>query len=954
MLPDEPDADPEASTTDGLDELMQLLADEGVDTDEGAEPESPEDEEPAVDAPDGADAVDRPRQRSRRGQGQGRRLQDEETFRDLESQLAAEPLEIKVDEDRLTATVGRVGPENTVDEIVEALRRRRIAEGDRKEIEAAVGRAQQGSPQYDIIVARGQAPVVRQQAHLRWHVPDEFHNHEPLPLASLQQALTGPSPDAVDTWDGVVHVVHAGDILVDIGPADYEEGIDVQGESLHPALQESPSLPHGERTALSEDGKSVVSTIYGYAGVVDGEPTVLPPIWMGNDSMHADFVCIDASNMPSPTAEEIEEFLRCSWIEQGVSLDASEALERLGKTDTFPRRFPLAQGMQPEPGVDGELKHMTDPSKLPKWSDLQSLRRSAHLEALGERMQEVAGSGRVFCTAKATDVLIERRAADPGQDGYDIRGEELPADPVEEAAFDLGEGVDASDDDLQAIASRHGIVCVHGNAQISVVSPLWLSTDRMHLCYLNLHSGARRWPSQQELEELASADPTLADVDLSPWAKVLEQLESASEAAAIITIATGTSPTPGKDATFDWAIEMGGRAGRILEDGSIDLRDRRLITVVAAEDVIGRWAPPTPGTDGVDVCGRTLAPPPPVDIEVVPDNKITSEPQDNGNVLFKALEAGGVSFVEENRRKRGVLKKRLRLGLAAVSEIDRDVDYSTGHVDFQGDVIIKGSVKPLFVVRASGSVTIDGNVEPGAEVRAGGEVCVGGGIVGEKTRVEAGGLVMAKFIQQATIRTTGDIEVGTYSFDASLRAGGELRIAGKGEGSGRALVGGMAWAAAGITVSSLGSPSNPNLRLVVGIDPQLVDEADRLRGLLRACDEAEQQALAELGLKSLDAGRIRQKLEHARDSEREALLAAAQQVAEYTQLHQDLHTRLEDLARRQVELALHSHVEVSGEVFTGPELRIGERLHRIETDTQAVRFQLQDVDGRTQIEINAL
>ena len=46
-----------------------------------------------------------------------------------------------------------------------------------------------------------------------------------------------------------------------------------------------------------------------------------------------------------------------------------------------------------------------------------------------------------------------------------------------------------------------------------------------------------------------------------------------------------------------------------------------------------------------------------------------------------------------------------------IPEISGDVDYSTGHIEFSGSVVIEGSVKPLFRVKATGSVTIGGNIE---------------------------------------------------------------------------------------------------------------------------------------------------------------------------------------------------------------------------------------------------
>jgi len=44
--------------------------------------------------------------------------------------------------------------------------------------------------------------------------------------------------------------------------------------------------------------------------------------------------------------------------------------------------------------------------------------------------------------------------------------------------------------------------------------------------------------------------------------------------------------------------------------------------------------------------------------------------------------------------------------------------------------------------------------------------------VGANTELVAGGSVMAKFIQEATIRAVEDVQAGAYIFNASVRAGG--------------------------------------------------------------------------------------------------------------------------------------------------------------------------------------
>jgi len=225
---------------------------------------------------------------------------------------------------------------------------------------------------------------------------------------------------------------------------------------------------------------------------------------------------------------------------------------------------------------------------------------------------------------------------------------------------------------------------------------------------------------------------------------------------------------------------VGGSAGRILDDGSIDLRDRNLISVVQDGELRGRLHPALPGLTGRDALGDEILPPALTEIEVVPDARVEAREEGDVIIAYHARTSGGVSSTEETRGKRGRTVTLLRLGLYAVSEIDGDVDYSTGHVHFSGDVVVRGSIKPLFRVCATGSVTVEGNAEPGSTIHAGRDIALSGGAIGERTHLQAGGSVLAKFVQQAKVQAGADVEIGSYVFETSVRAAGRIVVKWKG------------------------------------------------------------------------------------------------------------------------------------------------------------------------------
>lgn len=750
---------------------------------------------------------------------------------------------------------------------------------------------------------------------------------------------------------GPTCVVRSGDVLADIAPADYDPGVDVYGQPIEPEFDEVPVLTHGEYTALSEDGQSVVATHYGYAGTIGSEPTVVPPVFVSSDGMEAHFVVIKGETMPAPTPAELTDLLQARWVEFGYDDEALERLCRaLDSGKPLARRSHLvAEGRRPQNGADAVLEYTYKPSALVRWNDLHGLQDARDRASLAEALDGLLGTGRTTVMVHAGDVIARRTPAGLGTPGCDIRGEELPAEDGAEQELNSGLNTELDDDGLQLQASCLGLLAVYGEDQLSVVPPVWISADRLTACYLHLDPRPElESPTAAELQQVVEGD-----IDLSAWEALRPTLATCQE--HIIPLAEGQSPQPGADGRFEWAVQLGGRAGRILEDGSIDLRDRQVVTVVDVGDLLGTAFPAKHGTPGQDVFGAELQPDAVAEVDIKPDARIEARERDDGGTDYIAKEQGGVSCIEEKRRHRGRLVRRLRLSLFAVSEIKGDVDYNTGHVDFQGDVVIKGSVKPLFHVNATGSVTIEGDVEPGAQIESGGDVAVGGGILGERTTLQVAGGLQAKFIEQATVCCGGSVEVGGHLFEASVRAGGDVTVAGKGGKDGRTLIGGLVWAGGSIETASLGSPSNPHLRVIVGVDPAAASETERLHNLSRLCAEQQQQILQQLGQRHIDARRLQRLADTAEADKRTHILNQLQHLVDLGLLRRDLRARSESLAQEQRERARRGTLAVAGPVFAGPQVRIGEYTWRIEDDQAKKRLRLvEDEEGRIAIRADDL
>ena len=244
-------------------------------------------------------------------------------------------------------------------------------------------------------------------------------------------------------------------------------------------------------------------------------------------------------------------------------------------------------------------------------------------------------------------------------------------------------------------------------------------------------------------------------------------------------------------------------------------------------------------------------------------------------------------------------------------------------------------------MKATGSVTIESYVEAGAYITAGEDILIKRGVVGSSTELVAGGEVMTKYIQEATVRAGGDVKAGSYIFNASVRTGGNVVVMGKGEGSSRALVGGLIWGAQAVTAKSIGSPYNTGTRLVTGVDPDLVNRAEQIHANMQACQEKQRKIMESIGVPSLDIELIKQKLTRLRSAkDKQAVLQGVKRIAKVAELEQNLQKELEEIGQQQEQISFQSGVNVANDFFSGVELRIGEETMTLQEDKAKVSFRI--------------
>lgn len=237
-----------------------------------------------------------------------------------------------------------------------------------------------------------------------------------------------------------------------------------------------------------------------------------------------------------------------------------------------------------------------------------------------------------------------------------------------------------------------------------------------------------------------------------------------------LPVAFGRMPCNGRDAVFKPLVADASQ--RILrpqqtQDGKVDMLDLGALITVQAGQAIMKHIPATEGTAGFNVHG----------------NSIPALPGKEQHFVC----GEGTAISEENEHLLVATKTGIPIKQDNGMQVDDalilpGVNVTTGHINFDGSVIINGDVTPGMKVCASGSITVTGFVEL-AELKAGGDIAVAKGIIGRQQEgkhlacyLKAGGKVSSKFAQFAEIEAAEDVCFCLHALHCIIRTDGEVSV----------------------------------------------------------------------------------------------------------------------------------------------------------------------------------
>ncbi|MED4602708.1 FapA family protein [Paenibacillus validus] len=455
---------------------------------------------------------------------------------------------------------------------------------------------------------------------------------------------------------------------------------------------------------------------------------------------------------------------------------------------------------------------------------------------------------------------------------------------------------------------------------LSYYLDLTLSDDKLTAYLQFMNCDDKFAVTKEQLDELIKSHHIVHGIDEDKLLAIVRDPKSFFFTKT--AIATGQPPAHGQDGQIRLLFDLDGQSKRPLEmeDGKVDYKEVTAINNVRKGQLIAERIPAGKGTDGRAVTGETIFAKDGKEARFKPGKNVVSDPDQLA--LYAAID-GMVTKTD-----------REKINVFPIFEVNGDVDYNIGNIDFVGSVVIRGSVLPGFRIKAAGDIRITGNVD-GADLEAGGSIEITVGILGHnKAIIRAGKRVKCSFIQDATVEAGEEVLVGQSIMHCQIRAGKLVAC----KGTKGLIVGGMIQAGECVIGRTIGNSMSTATVIEVGVLPELRNELQQLRTNLKTLienfDKTEKalvllDQLAAAGQLGPDKVAMRIKLNHTKKQVMEEISSLKERALE-------IEKSLEDSERAKVE--------VISSVYSGTKIVLGRYTKFIKDTSQRVKFQLVDGD----------
>jgi uncharacterized protein (DUF342 family) len=228
-----------------------------------------------------------------------------------------------------------------------------------------------------------------------------------------------------------------------------------------------------------------------------------------------------------------------------------------------------------------------------------------------------------------------------------------------------------------------------------------------------------------------------------------------------ILVAKGLEPINGIDSMINFPDLTLKKVTEAQNNGNVDFHNLDSIYNVGKGDWVGERINATDGTPGKNLLGDVINPTPGKNSPLYYDKKTIEAIEEGNKIVLRATIDGALSYQNDNKT----------LSVFPCIEVN-DVDLTTGNIQTDCFLIIKGTVSDGFKVYAKKGIDVRGKVGIGnCSLISEGDISITSGISARgECLIESSGNVSTKFVNFATIKAKGTVTVIEYSYHSNITA----------------------------------------------------------------------------------------------------------------------------------------------------------------------------------------
>lgn len=674
---------------------------------------------------------------------------------------------------------------------------------------------------------------------------------------------------------------------------------------------ETPKLGSSTRKPLGKGGGWLEIEI-----APDGQQAKLTALYLGGDTS------VDGTEIVRVLQEEVclKAQFDMAQIKQCLSF-ASADLHKI-----FRSTFVVAHHKPPQSGLNGQaiypcLDHIDTQDDL-HFVDLKASFEQEMLSAVLNRDLQT-------CMVAPQDTLAILRPPQVGLTGQNVLGHPIPG--LMGQAVQLNAGQHVTETDGIYTSNIYGYVCLI-NDEISVIDPIWVSPDFISAYFIYFPQvGAQRLPDPSWIQAGLKQKGIEYGIQSDAITRLRQEVVERKEKGAFL-IAQGKEVKQGEDGKIQYSFSPKKQPGQLLDDGSIDFHERNGAIAVKKDQLLAEIIPPTQGQNGFDLTGKETIARDGQEKHVGVGEQVRVVLEDNKPHLFFSKIDGNAHLAGNTLTVKDVLM------------IHGDVDYDLGNVDAGKDIVISGSVQSGFEVKASGDILIGGVAEQGAVISAQGDVVIARGILGDTTKVMAMGDVETKFVQNSSVMARGDIRIGRYILNSTVRAGGELIVHAQGSTSRRAgtIAGGSALSGRYIQARLAGAAMSDQTIIGIVSDMETQARIEKLKKGIDFCNTEILRMFRTLKIKEFNEEEVRKVLERTQSAQREHVSGILRKLQKLIQLRAEGIEQQQVLEEKQAEKLTEAEIVITGQIRSDVQIRFGEQTQMITKNLTSPTFSFEN------------